>query len=311
MSNRLKINWQNGGLELLLLNEIKVQDQSIKNYVLECISSNVLGKYAFNKECALWVLENQSQQTERYERMNLVSSYYESLIVQADSLITQEIYNQLTTLEQEIVKYNFVDQIKEGTSIWQIGDNSIPISQNVFISEICEDTGLFTRMKRMIQRMLTVCSKYLIDERVVNTELSQYPWIKNFFEQQLGKILIIQDETSIIPTTMNDLKTKEDNRLVFKYKNKEFILLEQIDLCKIQTNEIIFELSFALEHSMDICVIEDWKTRGMKYTKEIIRQKFYHPIFYTGDKMKLMVEKNKSKYVFKLTHMETGREISF
>lgn len=172
--------------------------------------------------------------------------------------------------------------------------------------------GADRKLTRLVNRLRNNAIEFPIDEVRVNEAILECQWITN----QLKDIL--QMEINSIETIYDGggnsyvEELKEAYELILFYNGKEIVLLNEDQMSqKILEADVEFELSFSLDTAMKFVIYEKWREYGIAKVKEVRKATFYHPIFYTGDKISIQAKQIDGKWEFNLTHIETKEEMSF
>lgn len=300
MPNIIRIDWSMEELRLTLFNMIKQDTEHPDYYEIESVENNLLGMKQFNCEFIQYVLEK-----------CIGKKRSDALAPQVEKYFNKGVIGELAQIK-EVLSKNYTQEFNEKI-ICEIEGRRLKLDYKTYVEDIIQKTGLEQRVERLIERMKSNCLQYPIDYIVVDKNVEGSKWLSKFVKEIFKDIPIkSQNVNSDIKHMKQQKSLKETSELILKYKGEEFVLLNQEQMEKPKLSEIAyFKVKFSLDIAIEFTIIEKWRQDGKSNTREIAIQRFYHPMFYTGEQMKLLINREKGQYNFKLTHMETGMEIYF
>lgn len=300
MPNIVQIGWTMDEMKLSLINVDMPMSSVNENKILDEMGNKSLGMNMFNLEIVQYVLPYLME-----------VDYLESLFFEIEKYYIES-KNQKNIDLEELLNPNYARNLQDKIVFSNSGKQYVMKYERI-VREVIQMTGLERRVERFFRRFITNITQYPIDLIVIDENVDQNRWLKNYIQT------LFKDQTVCIGMNdeLIDRLHKEQilpytAQLILCHKGQEITLLTQEDLIKDEISvSKEFTLKFALDAAIEITIIRRWRQDGVSEQRELASERFYHPIFYTGDRMRIEVTKKKDTYNFKLIHLDTGMEMNF
>lgn len=300
MPNVVQINWTMEQMKLSLINVEMPMSSVNEKKILEQMENKSLGMNMFNLEMVQYVLPYLVEVNDLESLFFYIEKYYIGKRDQSNRDLEELLIpNYASNLQDEIVFSNSGKQY-----VMKYED---------IVEKIVQMTGLEKRVERFLKRFITNITQYPIDLIVIDENINQNRWLKTYIQTLFkGQTVCIGMNSKLLRRLHKEQILSYTEELNLCHKGQEIVLLTQEDLIKDEVSvSKEFTLKFALDAAIEITIIKRWRQDGISEQKELANEYFYHPIFYTGDQMRIEVLKKKNTYSFKLIHLDTGMEMNF
>ncbi|MBE6023501.1 MAG: hypothetical protein E7231_09740 [Cellulosilyticum sp.] len=300
MPNIVQIDWTMDEMKISLINVDMPMTSAHKNKILDEMENKSLGMNMFNLEMVQYVLPYLMEVDD-----------LESLFFEIEKYYIEKNSQKNRGLE-ELLNPNYARNLQDKVVFSNSGKQYVMKYERI-VREVIQMTGLERRVERFFRRFITNITQYPIDLIVINENVDQNRWLKNYIQTLFkNQTVCIGMNDELLDRLHKEQILPCTEQLILCHKGQEITLLTQEDFIKDEISvSKEFTLKFALDAAIEITIIRRWRQDGVSEQREVANEHFYHPIFYTGDRMRIEVSKNKDTYDFKLIHLDTGMEMNF
>ena len=300
MPNIVQIDWTMDEMKLSLINVDLPISSEYENKVLDEVGNKSLGMNMFNLEMVQYVLPYLMEENHLERLFFEIEKYY------------IESKNQKNRALEELLKPNYASNLQDQIVFSNSGKQYVMKYERI-VREVIQMTGLERRVERFFRRFITNITQYPIDLIVIDENVDQNKWLKNYIQTLFkDRTVCIGMNDELLDRLHKEQILPYTEQLILCHKGQEITLLTQEDFIKDEISvSKDFTLKFALDAAIEITIIRRWRQEGVSEQSQLASERFYHPIFYTGDQMRIEVTKKKYIYKFKLIHLDTGMEMDF
>lgn len=300
MPNIVQIDWTMNEMKLSLINIEMSEALPYEKKVLDEIGNRSLGMNMFNLEMVQYVLPYLMEEDDLERLYFEIEKYY------------MECKNEKNRDLEELLTPNYASHLQDQIVFSNSGKQYVMKYERI-VRDVIQMTGLERRVERFFKRFITNITQYPIDLILMDENVDQNRWLKNYVQTLFkDQTVCVGMNDELLGRLHKEQRLPYTEQLILCHKGQEITLLTQEELVKDEISvSKEFTLKFALDAAIEITIIRRWRQDGVSEQRELANEHFYHPIFYTGDRMRIEVSKKKDTYNFKLVHLDTGMEMNF
>lgn len=302
-----------------------VQTKGIQKevYVVQQETCIYLGIQFIVKMILKWGIQHANQYSRVYELNKALDYYYNCLAIDKiyihpnsmDGILKQDLENYINQ-EEKVIK--FLQQ--KGTLELKLGEEHIKLFYASFEQTILKD--IQETFKDVLNEWMQVNISELPRQVVLKGVWSKCEWYEAIVKDVLKCTIVSYEHLEVEKKQMIDQLTNSSKRnhsncmipkdeIILRYLDKEIILLNasQIEDSKFN-GEYTLSIAFSLHPHITVDILKRYKQEGRYKYEMLASTNIFHPLFYTGDEMKVVVNRELEGYRVKFIHVETKLERS-
>lgn len=292
-------------------------------YALEQEACMYLGTQSVVKMILKWGLQYAHQYCRVYELNKALDFYYNCLALgrtythpnSMDEVLRKDLESYIG---QEANVLKLLQQ--KGILELKLGEELIKLPYNLFEQTILKDVQ--ETLQDVINDWMEPHISELPRQVVLKGIWSECEWYQVLIKDVLKcKIIsyghLSAEKAQVIDQLINSSKQDDhhhmvpNDEIILRYLGKDTILVSTSEMEDNKfKKEDTFQIAFSLHPHITVDILKRYKREG-RYKYEVLAStNIFHPLFYTGDQMKVIINREIEGYKIKFIHAETNLERS-